>query len=108
VCFWNANAARSEDDAWQPQSACDRPWLTDLWRHSDEVLGPILAHSAMSYTGIRGIRRNIAVALGNSGSVEAAASLAEPDDRGLTARSDGRQPMSSGRGSACRRVEMIG
>ena len=78
VCPWNANAARSSDDCWQPQSAFDRPRLTDLWRQRDAVLDPIVSRSAMSYTGLPRLRRNVAVALGNSQSAEAAVALVEP------------------------------
>ena len=78
VCPWNADAAQSSDVGWQPLSVFDRPRLTDLWRQRDEVLGPIVSHSALSHTGLRRLRRNIAVALGNLGSDEADAALAEP------------------------------
>ena len=78
VCPWNADAAQSSDDCWQPQSVFDRPRLTDLWRQPDEVLGPIVSQSALSHTGLPRLRRNIAVALGNRGSDEAAAALGEP------------------------------
>ena len=73
VCPWNADAAQSSDDCWQPQSVFDRPRLTDLWRQPDEVLGPIVSRSAMSHTGLRRLRRNVAVALGNAASDEAGA-----------------------------------
>jgi epoxyqueuosine reductase len=78
VCPWNADAAQSSDDCWQPQLVFDRPRLTDLWRQPDEVLGPIVSQSALSHTGLTRFRRNIAVALGNHGSDEAAAALLEP------------------------------
>ena len=78
VCPWNADAAQSSDDCWQPQAAFDRPRLIDLWQQPDEVLGPIVSHSALSHTGLLRLRRNIAVALGNAGSDEAVKALAEP------------------------------
>ena len=78
VCPWNADAAHSRDDGWQPQSAFDRPRLIDLWRHPDETLDPIVSDSALSHTGLSRLRRNIAVALGNSGSEAAAVALEEP------------------------------
>lgn len=77
VCPWNSNAARSSDDCWQPHSVFDRPRLTDLWQHPDAVLDPIVSRSAMAYTGLPRLRRNVAVALGNSESAEAAAALTE-------------------------------
>ena len=78
VCPWNADATQSSDDCWQPQAVFDRPRLTDLWQQPDEVLGPIVSHSALSHTGLLRLRRNIAVALGNAGSDEAVKALAEP------------------------------
>lgn len=77
VCPWNADAAQTSDDCWQPHSAFDRPRLTQLWRESDDLLGPIVSRSAMSYTGLTRLRRNVAVALGNSMSHEAALALGE-------------------------------
>ena len=87
VCPWNAHAARSEDVVWQPHAAFDRPALTDLWAHPDGELGPIVAESAMSHTGLRNLRRNVAVALGNSGTAAARAALTAPTSVALEADS---------------------
>ena len=78
VCPWNAEAARSDDPAWQPDAVLDRPLVADLWRQPDDVLRPIVKRSAMARAGLRGVRRNLAVAHGNSETPEAVASLAEP------------------------------
>ena len=78
VCPYNAAAARSADPAWQPAPALDTPRLADLWRQSDRRLGELLDRSAMSRARLTGLRRNVAVALGNSGTVAGAAALAEP------------------------------
>ena len=78
VCPWNAPAAVSDDPAWQPHPALDQPRLSDLWRQPDAVLRPIVKRSAMSHAGVRSLRRNTAVALGNSGSATAAEALSEP------------------------------
>ena len=78
VCPWNAPAAVSGDPAWQPHPVLDQPRLDDLWRQPDEVLRPVVKRSAMSHAGVRSLRRNTAVALGNSGSAAAAAALSEP------------------------------
>ena len=78
VCPWNAVAATSDDECWQPDPVLDRPKLTELWRQPDDVLGPVVERSAMSHAGVRRLRRNVAVALGNSTSSEVAAVLAEP------------------------------
>ena len=86
VCPWNAQAARSDDDCWQPQSALDQPSLIDLWRQPDHLLLPVIQRSPMSHTGLRNVRRNIAVALGNSGDPDAADALTDVPDGDL--RSD--------------------
>ena len=78
VCPWNAAAAISDDDCWLPNPVLDRPSLTELWRQPDDVLGPIVARSAMSHAGVPRVRRNLAVALGNSGSADAVSALREP------------------------------
>lgn len=78
VCPWNARAPTSDDPAWRPHPALDRPRLDDLWRQPDEALRPVVKRGATARAGLRGLRRNTAVALGNSGSPDAAAALSEP------------------------------
>lgn len=77
VCPWNHHAALSTDSAWLPQPAFDRPRLLALWRRSDVELSALLEKSAMSRAKLEGLRRNIAVALGNSADPEARATLDE-------------------------------
>jgi epoxyqueuosine reductase len=67
VCPWNQSAARSDDPAWQPRPGLDRPFVRDLWAMSDDELADLTRGSAMSRAGVRGLRRNLAVALQNSG-----------------------------------------
>lgn len=78
VCPYNAAPARSEDPAWRPVSDLDQPRLSELWRQSDERLGALLERSSMSRARLTGLRRNLAVALGNSSTLAAAAAIAEP------------------------------
>ena len=78
VCPWNAMPARSTAAEWQPRAELDRPRLMDLWRHSDEELRQLLKGSALRRAGVKGLRRNLAVAVGNSGDPEAARALGEP------------------------------
>ena len=78
VCPYNHPAARSGDAAWQPGPAFDQPTLVDLWRRTDTETQAPLARSAMSRAKLNGFRRNVAVALGNSGTTEARAALDEP------------------------------
>ena len=67
VCPWNQSAARSDDPAWQPRPGLDRPSLLELWGKSDEALAVLIRGSALSRAGVSGLRRNLAVALCNSG-----------------------------------------
>ena len=78
VCPYNHPAARSGDAAWQPEPAFDQPALIDLWRRTDEQTQALLADSAMSRAKLNGFRRNVAVALGNSGTAESRAALDQP------------------------------
>jgi epoxyqueuosine reductase len=79
VCPWNLTpaVARSADAAWQPRPGLDAPRLLDLWRRSDDELRTLLKGSAMKRAGVRRLRRNLAVAIGNSGDRDATAALAE-------------------------------
>jgi len=65
VCPWNAAAPRSADPAWQPRAVWDRVDLLTLSRRTDDDLTAALRGSAMQRTGVRGLRRNLAVALNN-------------------------------------------
>lgn len=85
VCPWNHQPAVSTDPRWQPRPELDRPQLVDLWNRSDASLSESLATSAMSRAKVRGLRRNLAVAMGNAGldpdghpGADAAPSLLDP------------------------------
>ena len=77
VCPWNLSpaAATSADPEWQPREGLDRPRLLDLWNRPDDDLRALLKGSAMKRAGVKRLRRNLAVALGNSGDPEAMAAL---------------------------------
>jgi epoxyqueuosine reductase len=60
VCPWNQDAPCSDDPAWQPRPAFDRPQLADLAARSDDELRAALRGSAMRRTGVR-LRRTLAV-----------------------------------------------
>jgi epoxyqueuosine reductase len=66
VCPWNQSAARSDDPAWQPRPALERPLVRDLWAMGDDELAGLTRGSAMSRAGVAGLRRNLAVAIANS------------------------------------------
>ncbi len=75
VCPYNRPASTSSDSAWQPRAGLDLPRLVDLWRRSDTELRSLLKGSAMRRAKLTGLRRNLAVAIGNSGDPEAVAEL---------------------------------
>jgi epoxyqueuosine reductase len=77
VCPWNLSptTAVSREPAWVARSGLDGPHLLDLWRRSDDELRALLKGSAMKRAGVKRLRRNLAVAIGNSGDPEGAAAL---------------------------------
>lgn len=77
VCPYNQPASSSADAAWQPRRGLQLPRLADLWRHSDADLHALVKGSAMTRAKLTGLRRNLAVAIGNSDDVEARAALDE-------------------------------
>jgi epoxyqueuosine reductase len=80
VCPWNGRPAIRGEPHWTPRPEFDRPRLADLWRASDDRLRAALQGSAMTRAKLAGIRRNIAVAIGNKGDAETARALEEPDE----------------------------
>jgi epoxyqueuosine reductase len=77
VCPWNQTPAHSASAAWLPRGGLDAPRLLDLWRRTDDELRALLKGSAMKRAGVRRLRRNLAVAIGNSGDRKAAVALQE-------------------------------
>jgi epoxyqueuosine reductase len=76
VCPWNLGPSQhSIDPHWQPRGGLDRPRLIDLWLRTDNELRGLLKGSAMKRAGVRRLRRNLAVAIGNSGDRESADAL---------------------------------
>jgi len=81
VCPWNLTPSTgvSADNAWLPRPGLDGPTLLGLWQRSDDELRALLKGSAMKRAGVKRLRRNLAVAIGNSG-VPAHAALLEAQD----------------------------
>jgi len=75
VCPWNRKAALSDDAPWQPRAGLDHPDLLDLWNRTDDSLRALLKGSPMKRAGVRRLRRNLAVAIGNSCDPAAAGDL---------------------------------
>jgi len=72
LCPYNQPAPHSSDPAWQPRAGLDLPRLVDLWRRPDAELRELLKGSAMTRATVAGLRRNLAVAIGNSSDPEVA------------------------------------
>jgi epoxyqueuosine reductase len=79
VCPWNLgpDTGRSADPAWLPRAGLDGVALSDLWKRSDDDLRVLMKGSAMKRAGVKRLRRNLAVAIGNSGDAAAIAALAD-------------------------------
>lgn len=77
VCPWNLSPTRVADASWSSRHELNLTSLIDLWRRSDEELAAFIGDSAITRTGVKGLRRNLAIALGNSDDDRAAAVLDE-------------------------------
>jgi epoxyqueuosine reductase len=80
VCPYNEAPLTSRDTAWQSRTALERPALADLWLRSDDEWRELLKGSAMRRAKLTGLRRNLAVAIGNSKDADGIASLCVPSD----------------------------
>ena len=80
VCPYNQPAPSSSDAPWQPRAGLDLPRLVDLWRRPDADLRTLLKGSAMTRAKLVGLRRNLAVAMGNGGDPESLTALQEATD----------------------------
>ena len=78
VCPYNSTPPMSADAAWQARPGLRQPTLLDLWRRSDADLRRLVKGGPMTRAKLAGLRRNIAVAIGNSGDRGAIDALAEP------------------------------
>ena len=85
VCPWNAAPLSTADPSWSSREHLNLTSLIDLWRRSDEELAAFIGDTAMTRAGVKGLRRNIAVALGNSGDRRAHDAL---DETGAEATQD--------------------
>ena len=67
VCPYNASAPVAHDACWQPRQDLRNATLAGLWARSDDHLAGAIEGTALRRAGIVGLRRNLAVALGNAG-----------------------------------------
>ena len=81
VCPYNqlVTTGVSLDPAWQARPGLASPRLLDLWNRSDDELRALLKGSAMKRAGVRRLRRNLAVAIGNCGDPAASPALEAQD-----------------------------
>jgi len=77
VCPYNQAAPQSLAVEWRARPGLDLPALVDLWRLPDVDLRALIKGSPMTRAKLTGLRRNIAVAIGNSGDAAARAVLEE-------------------------------
>lgn len=78
VCPWNFAPLPTGDPVWQPQAGRDAPDPCALWVRPDDALHAFVAGSAMTRTALSRLRRNLAIAIGQSGDPSAADVLDRP------------------------------
>jgi len=67
VCPHNASAPRTVASSWLPRPLLNQPTLEGLWQATDASLEQAIEGTALRRAGVRGLRRNVAVAIGNAG-----------------------------------------
>jgi len=78
VCPWNGAPVPTRDPSWSSREDLNLASLIDLWRRPDEELDTFIGTTPMTRAGVKGLRRNLAVALGNSRDPRARDALGEP------------------------------
>ncbi|HKY22721.1 MAG TPA: tRNA epoxyqueuosine(34) reductase QueG [Vicinamibacterales bacterium] len=81
VCPWNGAPVGTSDPSWSARADVSVASLIDLWRRCDEELETFIGATPMTRIGVKGLRRNLAVALGNSADPRAVEALGERGDR---------------------------
>lgn len=85
VCPYNQAPFVSRDGHWHPRPGLKQPRLEKFWGRSDDELMRLVKGSAMTRAKLTGLRRNLAVAIGNDGDPDAVAALCTPNDERPTA-----------------------
>jgi epoxyqueuosine reductase len=80
VCPYNQPPHLASDPTWRPRPELVSPRLASLWLRSDEELRAVVKGTALTRPKLEGLRRNLAVAIGNAGDAEAVAALCTPAD----------------------------
>jgi epoxyqueuosine reductase len=76
VCPYNAVAPVARDVGWQPKSPFREAGIASLWTMDDAEIDRAIEGTALRRAGLRGLRRNLAVAIGNAGPSLASSLLA--------------------------------
>jgi epoxyqueuosine reductase len=77
VCPWNLAPARSTDDTWRDRGR-NGARASALWQRTDDELHQFVKGSAMTHLSLAGLRRNLAIIIGNSHQPSLAAALDRP------------------------------
>jgi epoxyqueuosine reductase len=77
VCPYNQASPQSDEVVWKARRGLDVPKLVDLWLRTDEELNALTKGSPMKRAKLTGLRRNLAVAIGNSREADAVRALVE-------------------------------
>lgn len=67
VCPHNATAEQVARERWHPRPELERAVLAELWEATDADLERIIGGTPVTRVGVNGLRRNLAVAIGNTG-----------------------------------------
>jgi epoxyqueuosine reductase len=65
VCPWNSAAGITRDGTWSGDHQMSTPSLLELSRRTDEELGAAIAGTPLTRAGVKGLRRNLGVAMEN-------------------------------------------
>jgi len=108
VCPLNAAAPVTADRCWQPKAPFCDATLESLWSMDDAGLERAIGGTALRRAGVRGLRRNLAVAIGNAGPALArllpdSGATRAPDDASLAA---GEKPSGPDTTSVERRLSL--
>jgi epoxyqueuosine reductase len=93
VCPYNALAPVSDAACWQPKAVLEGAKLETLWAMDDAALEQATDGTALRRAGVRGLRRNLAIAIGNAG-LPAASILDWKKGSGTISRSSEKEPGS--------------
>jgi len=75
VCPWNSGEPSTTAPEWLPRPAFAAPTLGSLWLSTDADLASAIEGTPMTRARITGLRRNLAIAIGNAGDDDALALL---------------------------------